>query len=80
MEQSHSGQPLYDVREDEEQLAKMDEIVELLVAAGYFRARIKGLHNFDKIVGGMCWTVQMCQFDVDVNVFYQETLSIGQKM
>lgn len=40
---------LYDVREDDEQIKKMDEICELLIAGGYFRARIKGLHNFDKV-------------------------------
>lgn len=40
---------IYDVREDEEQINKMNEICELLVAGGYFRARIKGLHNFDKV-------------------------------
>ncbi|XP_024945333.1 coiled-coil domain-containing protein 93 isoform X2 [Cephus cinctus] len=37
-----------DVREDEEQAIKFQEIIDLLVAAGYFRARIKGLSNFDK--------------------------------
>lgn len=40
---------IYDIREDEEQIKKMNEICELLVAGGYFRARIKGLHNFDKV-------------------------------
>lgn len=43
------NQILYDVREDEEQISKMNEICELFVAAGYFRARIKGLPNFDKV-------------------------------
>lgn len=38
-----------DIREDEEQLEKLDAIMELLVAAGYFRARIKGLSAFDKV-------------------------------
>ena len=38
-----------DVREDEEQAIKMHEIINLLVAGGYFRARIKGLNNFDKV-------------------------------
>lgn len=38
-----------DVREDEEQTTKFQEIIDLLVAAGYFRARIKGLSNFDKV-------------------------------
>nr|CAD7459083.1 unnamed protein product [Timema tahoe] len=31
-----------EVREDEEQKVKLQEIIDLLVAAGYFRARIKG--------------------------------------
>ncbi len=38
-----------DMREDEEQIIKMQEINDLLVAGGYFRARIKGLNNFDKV-------------------------------
>eukprot|EP00069_Balaena_mysticetus_P012946 bmy_21869T0 len=38
-----------ETREDEEQNVKLTEILELLVAAGYFRARIKGLSPFDKI-------------------------------
>ncbi|XP_046918386.2 coiled-coil domain-containing protein 93 [Dermatophagoides farinae] len=71
---------IYDIREDEEQIKKMNEICELLVAGGYFRARIKGLHNFDKIIGGMCWAIQMCNIDLDVDIFYQENLSIGQKI
>ena len=41
---------MYDVREDPEQIEKLNEIIELLVAAGYFRARIKGLSSFDKVV------------------------------
>lgn len=39
-----------DIREDEEQGIKLQETMELLVAAGYFRARIKGLHPFDKVI------------------------------
>jgi CCDC93, coiled-coil domain len=38
-----------DIREDEEQGIKLQETMELLLAAGYFRARIKGLHPFDKV-------------------------------
>uniref|UniRef100_A0A8C4QRR2 CCDC93 N-terminal domain-containing protein n=1 Tax=Eptatretus burgeri TaxID=7764 RepID=A0A8C4QRR2_EPTBU len=37
-----------ETREDEEQNVKLAETLELLVAAGYFRARIKGLSPFDK--------------------------------
>lgn len=39
-----------ETREDEEQNVKMAETVELLLAAGYFRARIKGLSPFDKVL------------------------------
>lgn len=28
----------------------------------------------------MCWAIQMCNIDLDVDIFYQENLSIGQKM
>lgn len=38
-----------EVREDEEQSVKLQEIIDILVAAGYFRARIKGLTSFDKV-------------------------------
>ena len=38
-----------DIRQDEEQNVKLTEIIQLLVAAGYFRARIKGLSPFDKV-------------------------------
>nr|XP_012214451.1 PREDICTED: coiled-coil domain-containing protein 93 [Linepithema humile]XP_012214452.1 PREDICTED: coiled-coil domain-containing protein 93 [Linepithema humile]XP_012214453.1 PREDICTED: coiled-coil domain-containing protein 93 [Linepithema humile] len=69
-----------DVREDEEQATKFQEIIDLLVAAGYFRARIKGLSNFDKVVGGMTWCIESCNFDVDVDLLFQENLTIGQKI
>ncbi|KAG7163838.1 Coiled-coil domain-containing protein 93-like [Homarus americanus] len=69
-----------DVREDEDQGVKLSEIIELLVAAGYFRARIKGLSPFDKIVGGMTWCIETCNFDVDVDLLFHENLTIGQKI
>ena len=37
-----------DIRDDEEQLRKGQEVLELLVAAGYFRARIKVLYSYIK--------------------------------
>lgn len=100
-----------DIREDEEQLEKLDAIMELLVAAGYFRARIKGLSAFDKVsnlmitnlekmitgvwsqflsfvlyptckqvIGGMTWAIEMSNVDVDVDLVFHDSLSIGQKM
>lgn len=72
--------PKVDIREDEDQGVKLSEIIELLVAAGYFRARIKGLSPFDKIVGGMTWCIETCNFDVDVDLLFNENLTIGQKI
>lgn len=69
-----------DVREDEEQAIKFQEIIDLLVAAGYFRARIKGLSPFDKVIGGITWCIESCNFDVDVDLLFQENLTIGQKI
>ena len=152
-----------ETREDEEQNVKMAETIELLLAAGYFRARIKGLSPFDKVlrwlrkhfcckekqyycwittnsvdkrvlrylvsacklmvtefcqgicyctmaafiellfwlsclyccdltfdtkicvtvfqvVGGMTWCISVCDFDVDVDLLFQENSTIGQKM
>lgn len=38
-----------EVRKDDEQDVKLEETVRLLLAAGYFRARIKSLSPFDKV-------------------------------
>lgn len=67
-------------REDEEQNIKQQDIFDILVAAGYFRSRIKGLSAFDKIVGGMTWCISACDYDVDVDLLFHENLTIGQKM
>ncbi|XP_037070168.1 coiled-coil domain-containing protein 93-like [Pollicipes pollicipes] len=69
-----------DVRDDEEQQLKFQECLDLLLAAGYFRARIRGLSAFDKLVGGMVWCIEMCSMDVNVDLFYKDELSIGQKI
>ena len=48
-EPSKASTAQFDVREDEEQYAKMMEILDLLISAGYFRAKIQGLSAFDKV-------------------------------
>ncbi|XP_004836140.1 coiled-coil domain-containing protein 93 isoform X2 [Heterocephalus glaber] len=78
--QENQGLPEVETREDEEQNVKLTEILELLVAAGYFRARIKGLSPFDKVVGGMTWCITTCTFDIDVDLLFQENSTIGQKI
>ncbi|XP_058803031.1 coiled-coil domain-containing protein 93 isoform X5 [Phymastichus coffea] len=69
-----------EVREDEEQKVKFEEIIEILIKAGYYRARIKGLPNFDKIIGGMIWCIESSSFGVDIHLLFQENLTIGQKI
>lgn len=75
------GNPIQvEIREDEDQNVKLSEILELLLAAGYFRSRIKGLSPFDKVVGGMAWCITTCNFDLDVDLLFQENSTIGQKI
>ena len=49
------------MREDEEQKVKLTQTVELLLAAGYFRARIKGLSDFDKVRYNQGFTIVLFQ-------------------
>ena len=103
-----------DVQDDEEQHVALQLCLELLVAAGYFRARIQGLSPFDKVlqkfmyfirnnvnflillkwlwihainsnfylqlVGGMAWCIETCCVDLDVDLLYHDSLTIGQKI
>lgn len=67
-------------REDEQKKVKYQEIIKMLLDAGYFRAKIKGLSEFDKVVGGMTWCIDICRMDLDVDLLFQENSTIGQKM
>ncbi|KAI9557841.1 hypothetical protein GHT06_014590 [Daphnia sinensis] len=71
---------LFHIKDDEEQKAKLQDICDLLLAAGYFRVRLKGLSAFDKVVGGMVWCLELCAVGVDVNFLFRENLNIGEKI
>jgi len=43
----------------------MQKINDIMVAAGYFRARLN-IEPFDKILGGMCWCIAGSNFDIDI--------------
>lgn len=58
----------------------MDDIVEVLVQAGYFRAQIKTLPDFDKIIGGFAWAMQAFSAEFDIDIFYTDALDLGQKI
>ena len=62
------------------QRQKYEEIIEILLTAGYFRARITDLSEFDKVVGGMCWSITSSGEDVDVDILFQENSTIGQRI
>ena len=70
----------FTIQSDDEQYAKLNEILELLVSAGYFRAKIQGLSVFDKVVGGMVYCISLSAETVDVDLLYSENSSIGQKI
>lgn len=58
----------------------LNELVGLLLSAGYFRARVSTLTPFDKVVGGMCWSITSSGAAVDVDILYKEDLNLGQKI
>eukprot|EP00727_Mastigamoeba_balamuthi_P008887 m51a1_g4620 hypothetical protein (1410) ;mRNA; r:291183-296569 len=64
---------------DAESQACYQQILELLLTGGYFRARITGISPFDKVLGGLAWAISASNVDVDVDVF-QETATTGQKI
>eukprot|EP01138_Halocafeteria_seosinensis_P012831 gb/GECG01013107.1/.p1 GENE.gb/GECG01013107.1/~~gb/GECG01013107.1/.p1 ORF type:complete len:626 (+),score=107.85 gb/GECG01013107.1/:1-1878(+) len=76
--QSHGDQT--SASEKELQQRKLDDILGLLQGAGYFRARVPKLDAFDKVIGGLCWCIQNSGSDVDVDIFYDDELSLGNKI
>jgi hypothetical protein len=52
----------------------------MLLAAGYFRARIQDLSPFDKVVGGMVWSITASGVDVGVDILFQENSTIGDRI
>lgn len=59
--------------EDEPQVCRND-ILAMLSASGYHRARVVKLNDYDKIVGGIAWAITRCD-DVAVaaNLLYEES-------
>lgn len=54
--------------------------MDCLFRAGYYRARISTISDFDKIIGGMAWALQAFSYDINIDVFYADTLDLGQKI
>ena len=59
---------------------KFEEILLALLSAGYHRATVGSLSEFDKVVGGLCWCITSIGIDVDVDILFQENSTIGQRI
>ena len=65
---------------DPERVLRLKECCDLLLAGGYFRCRLPRLSAFDKVVGGMAWSITASGVDVAVDVIFTENATIGQKI
>jgi len=61
-----------------EQEAKLKEIFDILLSAGYFRCRIPSISTFDKLLGGLAWCITLSNFDIDVH--FSDEMNMGQKI
>ena len=63
---------------DLERIELYNKIVESLITAGYFRARINSLEPFDKILGGMAWILTGCFYDIDIE--FKDEMNLTEKI
>lgn len=75
----HDQREKSEVRTDPEQAQALEKTLELLAAAGYFRARLGALSAFDRVLGGLAWAIQGSAVDVDVDVFFDDGATLGEK-
>ena len=61
---------------------KIEEILEIFLKCGYYRVLVRGLTNFDRIVGGLAWCVVASgnALAVDRVIQFHESANIGFKM
>jgi hypothetical protein len=50
----------------------------MLLAAGYFRARVTNVAPFDKILGGMAWCISAA--NTEVNIEFSDEMTMGMKI
>ena len=62
------------------QVTKFKQNIETLYAAGYHRAQITALSLFDRVIGGLCWSISNAGISVDVDILFQENMKTGQKV
>lgn len=64
--------------QEEAQQELIQKINDILIAGGYFRARLNTIEPFDKILGGMCWSIAGSNFDIDIE--FADDLNMGAKI
>lgn len=69
-----------DKEKNPERLLQLKRICDMLIAAGYFRARVPVLSPFDKVVGGLVWGITASNVDLDVDIIFQENSTIGERV
>ena len=57
-----------------------ESINRLLLSAGYFRVRMADLEDFDRIAGGLAWCLKAASVDVDIDIFFKEKPTVGEKV
>ena len=63
---------------DPERIELYNKIVDSLINAGYFRARVNSLEPFDKILGGMAWILTGCFYDIDIE--FKDEMNLTEKI
>ena len=56
----------------------MQDISQMLIEGGYFRAKIRTMTDFDKVAGGLSWGILNSRFSIDVE--FIENASIRDKI
>lgn len=60
--------------------ALLKQSCDLLVAGGYFRAKMLSLTPFDRVIGGLVWSITSSNVDIDVDILFEENSSIGERI
>ena len=63
---------------EREETEHLQQINDILLAAGYFRARLDNIEPFDKILGGCCWCITGLMYSVDMD--FSDDLNLGEKI
>ena len=53
-------------------------ITDMLLAAGYFRARLNNVDPFDKILGGLTWCITGLMYSAEMD--FRDDLTLGEKV